>query len=163
MEKILVIAGSNCSHSINQWFAQEIAKNDNVDFLDTRKADAPYYSIDIQEKEGIVPKIIELYNKIHSYKKLIIVTPEYNGYVSSFFKSITDWLSRYERFYLENIDVVIVSVTPGARAGASVRESLSKMLSFTNANILGDYGIGDFDNTKDYSKDITNILAMFDK
>ncbi|MDF9867496.1 chromate reductase [Bacilli bacterium PM5-3] len=161
MEKILVIGGSNSINSINQWFAKELAKQENVDYIDTRELNIPYYNRDIEETSGIAQEVINLYNKLHDYNKLIIISPEYNGYASSFFKSITDWLSRYERFYLENIDLVIVSVTPGKAAGASVRESLTKMLSFTKANILGDYGIGEFDQTKDHSDDIKNILKMF--
>ena len=160
MSKVLVIAGSNGSKSINQWFAQKIAENDNIDYLDTRKLNAPYFSMDIEETTGIPKEIIELHETIKKYGKLIIVSPEYNGYMPAFLKSITDWMSRRERFYLEDIDIVIVAITPGKRAGASVRETLNTMLSFTKANILGDFGIANFDFENDYSKEISEIINL---
>jgi NAD(P)H-dependent FMN reductase len=159
--KILVIAGSNSSMSINQSIASKLSLLDNVDYYDTRLLDAPYYSYDIETSSGIPQEIISFYDKIHQYSKLVLVCPEYNGYTPSFIKSILDWLSRYNRFYLENIDLVIVATTPGKAAGASVRSMLKTMLSFTNANILGDYGIGEYDPDKDYSKELKEIVAMF--
>ncbi|MDL2211369.1 NAD(P)H-dependent oxidoreductase [Erysipelotrichaceae bacterium OttesenSCG-928-M19] len=161
MNKILVIAGSNGSHSINQWFAKRLAEHPQVDYLDTRELNAPYYNMDIEESTGYPQEIITLYDKIHDYGKLIIVSPEYNGYTPPFLKSITDWLSRYERFYLDGIDVVIVAVSPGQKGGASVREMLTTMLSFTNANILGSKGIPNFLETNDYSSEVEEIVNLF--
>lgn len=160
MKKILVFAGSNCKNSINQWFAQELANNDNVDYFDTRTLDIPMYNKDIEET-GFPIDVIKFYELIRKYNKVVIVSPEYNGYPPSFFKNILDWVSRYDRFYFDKIDIVITAVAPGKKAGASVRDSLSTMLSFTNANEVGNKGIAHFDQSNDYSKDFEEIINYF--
>ncbi|MDR1781691.1 MAG: NAD(P)H-dependent oxidoreductase [Bacilli bacterium] len=159
MNKILVIAGSNASDSINQDLAKKIALNENVDYIDTRTLNIPLHNRDLEI--NFPSSVIDFYHKIKEYQNLIIVTPEYNGNLSSFFKSILDWLSRHDRFYLDNINVIILSASPGQTGGASVRESLKNMLSFTNANIIGTIGFKEYDITKDYSKEIKKIINLF--
>lgn len=160
-KEILVIAGSNASDSINQNLAQKIAKDPRVDYYDTRTLNVPYYNRDIENNEGFPKEIVEFYNLIHSYKKLIIVSPEYNGYFSSFFKSILDWLSRYERYYFDQVEIYIVAASTGKRAGASVREALTSMLSRSNAILLSDKGFGLYDINEDYTQEINEIISSF--
>lgn len=161
MKEILVIAGSNASDSINQDLAQKFAQNSRVDYYDTRTLNAPYYNRDIENNEGFPKEILDFHRLIHNYKKLIIVSPEYNGYFSSFFKSILDWFSRYERFYFEGVEIFIVAASPGKRAGASVREALTAMLSRSNAVLLGDKGFGQYDVNIQYYDEINEIIAKF--
>lgn len=162
MNKTLVIGGSNSSESINQKFGLALAKQAQYDFIDTRDLNIPMYSIDL-ENVGFPTELIEFYNKLKEYKNIVIVCPEYNGYAPAFFKSITDWLSRYERFYFENQNVFIICVTPGKRGGSSLRESLSTMLSFTKANIIGTYGIASYEPDKDYIKENQEIIALINQ
>lgn len=163
MKDILVIAGSNGSHSINQWFAQKLGEIENVDYLDTRTLNLPYYCMDIEETTGIPQEIIALHETIKKYSKLIIVSPEYNSFAPAFLKSMHDWLSRHERFYLEGIDLILVAVTPGKKAGASTREMLNTLFGLANANVVGSYGIADFNYDNDYTKEIAEIMKIFSK
>ncbi len=161
MKEILVIGGSNSPVSINQCIAREIGEDPRVDFYDTRTLNAPYYNKGIEKNEGFPKEIVDFYDMIHKYKKLIIVTPEYNRYFSSFFKSILDWFSRYERYYFQDVDIYIVAVTRGKRGGSNVREALKFMLSFSGANLIGDIGIAQYDESNDYSKEIQEIISNF--
>lgn len=161
MKEILVIGGSNSPVSINQCIAKEIGENARVDYYDTRNLNAPYYNKGIEKHEGFPQEILDLHKMIHQYKKLIIVTPEYNRYFSSFFKSIIDWFSRLERYYFKDVDIYIVAVTRGKRGGSNVREALKFMLSFSGANIIGDVGIAHYDESNDYSQEIKEIVSQF--
>lgn len=161
MDNILVFAGSNAKDSINQWFANELGKQDGVDYLDIRKLDLPMFNSDIQETTGIPNDVKMFYDKIRSYKKIILVSPEYNGYTPAYLKSLLDWLSVIERFYFDSINLCIVAVTPGQKGGASVREMLSKMLSFTKVIEVGNIGIPHFKAENDYSKEFEQILNVF--
>lgn len=161
MKEILVIGGSNSPVSINQCIAKEMSSHPRVDYFDTRTINDTGYNKGIEKNEGFPQDIIALYDKIHQYKKLIIVTPEYNRYFSSFFKSILDWFSRYERYYFQDVEIYLVAVTRGRRGGSSVREALKFMLSFSGANLIGDEGISQYDESNDYSKEIEAIINNF--
>lgn len=158
----LVIGGSNSSTSINQAFGQNLAQQAKYDYFDTRTLDIPLYSIDL-ENVCFPDSLIDFYNRLKKYRNIIIVCPEYNGYAPAFFKSITDWLSRYERFYFENQNIFIIGVTPGKMKASSVRESLSKMFGYTGANILGTYGVGLYDEQADYTKTNEEIINMINE
>lgn len=161
MEKTLVIAGSNSANSINQWLASELGKINDVDYFDIRLLDVPMYSINIENSTGYPQPILDFYTKLRTYKNIIIVSPEHNGYTPAYFKSFLDWISRVERFYLKDINLVIVSVVPGKKAGASVRQMLSTMLGFAGAHEVGNFGIPHFNSDNDYTEQFNDIINCF--
>ncbi|MDR3214690.1 MAG: NAD(P)H-dependent oxidoreductase [Bacilli bacterium] len=159
MKKILTIAGSNATDSINQDLAFKLGQHEQVDYLDTRTLNIPFYNRDLEV--NFPNEVIALYNKIKEYDNLIIVCPEYNGNPPAFLKSILDWLSRHDRFYLDNINVLILACSSGQTGGASTRANLSNMLSFTNAKLMDTIGFKEYDINNDYEEEIKNIIALF--
>ena len=144
--KIIAFAGSNSQNSINRQLVAKTAaffKDYDVDILDLRDFDAPIYS-DIIEEEGIPRTILALREKLNTADAFIISTPEHNGFTSAFFKNILDWLSRIDRKTFGDKPVLFMAASPGGRAGQSVRENLLKLMPRWGADILVNYGIGNF-------------------
>ncbi len=80
------------------------------------------------------------------FKTIIWVLPEYNGNFSSFIKNIIDELSIYNRDFVKDKNIYIVSVTPGARGGESVREIACNMFSHFKANVITNYAVPSYEN-----------------
>lgn len=144
--KIIAFAGSNGKTSINRELIAKTASLvdfADVEILDLRDSDAPIYQ-DIIEDEGIPESILKLRKKLEEADAFIISTPEHNGFTSAFFKNILDWLSRIDRKTFGDKPVLFMSASPGGRAGLSVRESLMRLLPRWGANVVSNYGLGNF-------------------
>ncbi len=156
------IIGSNSNTSINREVANKIDERLNLNIIEVKEDVIPIYSPQ-REVEGIPDEINRIYEILKSDTKLIIFTPEYNGYTTPYFKNIFDWLSRIEHSFLQDIDVKIVTVTPGSLGGASVRKILSESLPYFGAKSVETYGLGDFykkvegDNL---TEDLDNIYSI---
>jgi len=95
MKKILSFSGSNSSKSINKQLVDYIAQTYSsdtliIDVIDIRDYDVPMYSQDLEATDGIPQKTKDLFDLLKQYEGFIFATPEYNGYLSSFFKNIFD-------------------------------------------------------------------------
>ncbi len=156
------LIASNSKTSINREVAKKINERLDLNIVEITEEAIPMYSPQL-EAEGIPEEIKRIYEIIKSDNKLIIFTPEYNGYTTPYFKNIFDWLSRVEHAFLTDIDVKIVTVTPGSTGGASVRKILSESLPFFGAKSVEDYGLGDF-YTKveedNLTEDLDNIYSI---
>jgi len=119
MKKILAFAGSNSSTSINhkliQYIASEI-KDHQVKILNLTSYTMPMYSED-EEKNGFPAMVMELKNEISEVDALLISVNEHNGSFGAFFKNIIDWLSRFDRNFLEGKKLLLMSTSPGKRGG----------------------------------------------
>lgn len=144
--KIIAFAGSNSKNSINRLLIAKTASLvafAEVEIIDLRDFDAPIYQ-DIIEEKGIPQNILKLRAKLNEADAFIISTPEHNGFTSAFFKNILDWLSRLDRKTFGDKPMLFMAASPGGRAGQSVRESLIKLLPRWGANVISNYGIGNF-------------------
>ncbi len=134
--------GSNSDTSINREVAKKINERISLNIIEV-KEEIPMYSPQIEAK-GIPSEIKRIYDLIRSESKFVIFTPEYNGYTTPYFKNIFDWLSRVEHGFLKDIDVKIITVTPGSTGGASVRKIMSESMPFFGAKSVETYGVSDF-------------------
>ncbi|WP_027124181.1 NAD(P)H-dependent oxidoreductase [Mycoplasmoides pirum] len=161
MTKNLILVGSNSYKSINYEVAKKLQNKTNYDLISLKDFDVPIYSLENEEK-GIPVKIKELEKKIINYEKIILLTPEHNGYLPSFLKNIFDWLSRDLNFkkgnYFQNQKLFIVSVSPGKSGGETVRKISSNLLTYSGAKIIGTYGIGSYSNLKNIDFEINKII-----
>lgn len=145
--KLLAFAGSNSSASINHQLIQFIGKQINEAEIEiTRLTDfnIPLYGIDIEKNEGIPKGAINLYDKIQTAQGIIISVAEHNGNVTAFFKSVIDWLSRYNRTFLEGKKILLLSTSPGQRGGASALAITQNILSRFKGEIVAYYSLGNF-------------------
>ena len=168
--KIIAFAGSNSKNSINRQVINKAASflSDNaVEILDLRNFDAPIYS-DVIEDKGIPESILELRKRLNTADAFIISTPENNGFTTAFFKNILDWLSRLDRKTFGDKPVLFMSASPGGRAGQSVRENLAKLMPRWGADIIVNYGIGNFNQkvvdgvwTHEAEKELRTQVELF--
>jgi len=155
MKKIVTIAGSNSSTSINKQlvnYAGSLLKDVQVDYLDLRQYDVPIYKFDDEQKDGIPEEITTLLNLLKSYDAYIIATPEHNGSLPAFFKNILDWLSRANREIFGQKPTLVLSTSPGGYGGAMALKTLANMLSRFDAVIKGEYSLVSFYDNYDVDK-----------
>ena len=153
MKKILAFAGSNSSQSINQ---QLIVSTSNlidfahVDVINLRDYSVHMFGVDVEAEEGLPSKMIELRDLISNYDGYIISTPEHNSMPPAFFLNIIDWLSRIDRSIFGNKPTLVMSTSPGPRAGISALKILENTLPRFGADVVGAYAFPSFnDNLKD--------------
>ncbi len=153
MKKILAFAGSNSSQSINQ---QLIVSTSNlidfahVDVINLRDYSVHMFGVDVEAEEGLPSKMIELRDLISTYDGYIISTPEHNSMPPAFFLNIIDWLSRIDRSIFGNKPTLVMSTSPGPRAGISALKILENTLPRFGADVVGTYAFPSFnDNLKD--------------
>jgi len=145
--KILAFAGSNSSESINHQLILFLVNQINeleTEIIRLTAFNIPLYGIDIEKSEGIPKGAIDLYNKIQEAEGIIISVAEHNGNVTAFFKSVFDWLSRYNRSFLEGKKIMLLSTSPGAKGGASALALTQKALSYFKGELVTSYSLGNF-------------------
>ena len=145
MNQIIAFAGSNSSKSINHQLVTYAASMiPNSEVIKLTDFNIPLYGIDIEETQGFPKGVKELAAIIDNSKALIISIAEHNGNMTAFFKSILDWLSRFNRKFLDGKKVVLLSTSPGGRGGASALEITKNMLPFFGAELIASCSMGDF-------------------
>lgn len=120
--KILTIAGSLRKDSLNKKLlnnASSVAlkkgtKITNIDLLDY---DAPLYSGDIEEKQGVPASITRLKKQFDTADAVIIASPEYNFSASGVLKNIIDWLSRTPKQPFKKKHILLMSASPSMVGG----------------------------------------------
>lgn len=146
MTKILAFAGSNSSQSINEIFVKYVANqiDKEVDVIDIAQYEIPLYGIDYERNHGIPQATKQLNEKLNQYDVLVISANEHNGTVSAFFKNHIDWLSRYDRDFLKNKKLFLLSTSPG-RGGAKMSLAyLSEILPRFGAEIVSSFALASF-------------------
>ena len=144
--KILAFAGSNSTKSINHQFIKYIANNiydHDLEIIRLTDYDIPLYSVDIENK-GFPKEMIRLHSIIREADAIIISVAEHNGNITAFFKSIIDWVSRYDREFLKDKKWLLISTAPGKRGGASALAIAKKMLDYFKGELVGTYSLSNF-------------------
>lgn len=96
MITIIGIAGSLRENSINRGLLMAALEEapDGVSIQVESIRGIPLFNQDLEDSEGIPPKVAELKDKIIEADGLLLVTPEYNNSIPGVFKNAIDWLSR---------------------------------------------------------------------
>jgi len=147
MGKILVFAGSSSSISINHALVTSVANqivDHEVEIIRLTDFELPIYSYDIEKNEGIPLNITRLKNKIDQAEALIISVNEHNGTVSSFFKNVLDWLSRFDSKFLEGKKVLLMSTSGGKRGAASALAYTELILPKFGAQVVASFSFPSF-------------------
>lgn len=153
MKKIIAFAGSNSKKSINKalaTFAASLLKNVEVEVLDLNDFQVPVYGIDEETANGIPQMATSFLKKIHSSDGIILSLAEHNGNFSAAFKNIYDWSSRIEQKLWNNIPMLLMATSPGARGGASVLSIAKSGFPYMGGNLIADFSLPSFyDHFKD--------------
>jgi chromate reductase, NAD(P)H dehydrogenase (quinone) len=146
MKKTIAFAGSNSSISINHQIVSYVATlSENTEVIRLTNYETPIYSYDIEKENGVPVGIIDLNNKLATADRLIISVAEHNGNLTAFFKNIIDWLSRNDKNFLNNKDIILLSCSPGAKGAASSLAIATNMLPRFGAIITASISIANFE------------------
>jgi NAD(P)H-dependent FMN reductase len=97
--KILAFAGSTRQGSYNKKLVKIAAESARaagaeVTLVDLRDFPMPLYDGDLEEKEGIPAKALELKRLMREHQGFLLSCPEYNSSISGVLKNAIDWASR---------------------------------------------------------------------
>lgn len=147
--KTLAFAASNHSQSINRALLgyaiarlETLQPNVEIEFIDINDYEMPIYSIDREKIDGVHPLAKALFEKIGAADALVVAFAEYNGSVTSAWKNIHDWMSRIDQKVWQDKPIVLLSATPGPRAGANVLQTQEFTAPFFGMDIKGKQGVG---------------------
>ncbi len=139
MKKVLVFAGSTRKDSLNKKLAvvaADVARaaGGGVTLIDLADYPAPVYDGDLEVGEGLPQTMRDLKTLIASHDGMIIVTPEYNGFVPPVLVNALDWASRPEGNEASSAVfagkmVAIAAASPGGLGGVRVIPRLRDFLA----------------------------------
>lgn len=145
--KIIALSGSLSSTSINEQLVQYIQKTyalNELELIDNKSLEIPTYSTDLESNEGIPVSIKSLSEVIISAEILLIVTPEHNGNMSAYLKSMLDWLSRENRDFMKDKPVFIVGTSTGRSGAAESIENVRKFVVRLGGNFIDQFSLPSF-------------------
>lgn len=159
MAKILAFAGSNSSTSINYELVKytvSLLETQEVQLLKMSHFPFPMYSEDYEKENGFSNSLIELKNDIAESDGLIISVNEHNGNPSVYFKNLIDWLSRLERKFLNEKNILLMSTSGGKRGGGSSLEVAKNLLPWFGAKVAATFSLPSYYESFDANKGITD-------
>lgn len=145
---ILVFAGSARKDSLNKKLARVAAASARqagaeVTLVDMRDYPIPLYDGDLEAEQGIPENARALRKLMASHRGLIIVSPEYNGFITPLMKNTLDWISRRDgdedglALYRNKIGLVL-SASPGGFGGMRSLILIRQLLSNLGVTVLPD-------------------------
>lgn len=154
MATLLALAGSNSSTSINYQLVQytaSLVQEHSVQQLNMAQRPFPMYSEDAEKQQGYPSALVELKDKIQQAEGLILSVNEHNGSPSAYFKNIIDWLSRIERHFLADTQVLLMATSPGKRGAIGSLTVVQDLLPRFGAQIAATFSLPSFpENFKEH-------------
>lgn len=144
MAKILALAGSNSSTSINYQLVKytvSLIQDHDIQLLNMAHYPFPMYSTDHEKKEGYSNSLVELKNDIQRSDALILSVNEHNSNPSAYFKNVLDWLSRLERKFLLDKKLLLMSTSMGKRGGIGALSVVEAVLPRFGADIISTFSL----------------------
>jgi chromate reductase len=147
--RLLVIAGSARSGSLNQQLAQAAGRlaglaGAEVQTLDLRALQLPLYDGDLEARSGVPEGASRLRDAICDAQALLLVTPEYNGFPTPLLVNAFDWLSRLQPAgerpsglaATASKPVALLSASPGPLGGLRSMNFLRQYLQMAFAMLV---------------------------
>jgi len=144
---VLVLVGSLRAGSTNRLLADAAIAHLPAGVAGTvfaRLADLPHYSEDLDHDDHLPEVARDLREAVADADALLLVTPEYNGSMSSAVKNAVDWVSRPRgAAAIAGKPAAVVAATGAPRAAQWAREDGVKVLGVAGADVLEDtVGVG---------------------
>jgi chromate reductase len=141
--RILAISGSLRAQSYNTGLARaavELAPPGVEVELFEELGLLPHYDQDLDQPDVETPVAVEeLRSRIEDADALLIVTPEYNGSVTSALKNAIDWASaRHRGSWLRNKTVTVAGATTGQYGAVWAQQDLKRILGIAGARVVGE-------------------------
>lgn len=167
MINIIAFGASTSSNSINQQFAAFAATQfpgANAELLLLNDYEMPLYSSDRERSQGIPDAAKAFHEKLQAADLILISLAEHNGTYTAAFKNTFDWVSRQDANLFGGKPVVLLSTSPGPRAGAGVMEAARVRFPIHGANIVGHFSLPKFSENFNAEKGILHpeLRASFE-
>lgn len=134
----LILVGSLRADSYNALLARELVglMPEGVDsIIYDGLGELPHYNEEL-DGETVPAPVVALRGAVEQADAVIIVTPEYNGAVSSAIKNAIDWGSRpYGDAALTGKPALVFSATGSPRGGEWARENAVRALTVAGADV----------------------------
>lgn len=174
MKRVIALAGSNSSTSINKQlvtYAASLLEGIKVDLLDLNDFEMPIYSSDRENANGQPQLAKDLIGLIRNSDGILISLAEYNGAYSGAFKNIFDWISRVEQKTFLGKPMLLMAASPGGRGGASVLAMAEDRFPRHDAQLTGVFSMPSFYNNfkdgaiinEELNQDLQNHIQAFSK
>lgn len=163
MKNILAFAGSNSSTSINQQLLEHLVsriQGHEIELIKLTHYPLPIYSEDIEKKDGFPENVKSIHRKIKANDALVVAVNEHNGSTSAFFKNIIDWLSRYDRNFLEGKKILLFSTSPGQRGAKNALEFTKGIFGRFGGQVIESFSFPSFKDNFENEKVINEVLDM---
>lgn len=144
--KVLVFAGSARRESLNKKLsrvAAERAKQAGLDvsWIDLRDYPLPLYDGDLEAEHGIPDNARKLRALLDQHQGLIVVSPEYNSFITPLMKNTLDWISRRDGDIdglasFRNKVALVMSASPGGFGGMRSLALIRQLLSHLGVTVL---------------------------
>ena len=161
MKKIVAFAGSNSKKSINKELALYSATfMDEVErvVLDLNDFPLPIYGIDEETKNGVPENAQKFFDIIQGADGVILSLAEHNGNFTVAFKNIYDWMSRINQKLWNNVPMLLLATSPGARGGASVMSIAKNGFPHMGGNVVADFSLPSFYDNFNDGNIVDNVL-----
>ena len=144
---VLVLVGSLRAGSTNQLLADAAIAHLPSGVEGTvfaRLAELPHYSEDLDHDDHLPEVARDLREAVADSDAVLLVTPEYNGSMSSAVKNAVDWASRPRgAAAIVGKPAAVIAATGSPRSGQWAREDGVKVLKVAGADVIEDtVGIG---------------------
>ncbi len=150
--KIIAFGASPSKNSINKklaTYAANLFENPVVEVLDLNSYQMPIFSVDIEKDMGQHPLAQMFLDKISSADILVVSMAENNGNYSAAFKNIFDWCTRINAKVFDNIPMLLMATSTGAKGGANVLGIAKNAFPFYGGNIKATFSLPSFDENFD--------------
>jgi len=144
---VLVLVGSLRAGSTNALLAEAAIRHlplgvDGTVFAGL--ADLPHYSEDLDHEDHLPQAARDLRAAVADADAVLLVTPEYNGSMSSAVKNAVDWVSRPRgEAAIAGKPAAVIAATGSPNSGQWAREDAVKVLKVAGADVIEDtVGVG---------------------
>ena len=144
--KVLVFAGSARRDSFNKQLARLAAARAQATglaatWIALRDYPMPLYDGDLEAEQGLPDNARRLRDLMIEHQGLIVVSPEYNSFITPLLKNTLDWISRRDgeidgmAAYRHKVALVL-SASPGAFGGMKSLALIRQLLSHLGVTVL---------------------------
>lgn len=145
--KLVAFAASTSKNSINKQlvtYAASLVEGAEVEVLDLNDYEMPLFSVDREAELGHPEQASAFLAKLAAGDALMISFAEHNGSYSAAYKNLFDWSSRIGQKVFQDKPMVLLSTSPGARAGASVLAAATGSAPFFAGHVKASLAIPSF-------------------
>ncbi len=145
--KVLAIGASTSSASINRQLALHAASlvpGADVTDLDLRTLEAPMFSVDLEEQDGIPEAAQRFLDTIRAHDAIVISLAEHNGSYSAAFKNLYDWTSRIEYRLWSDKPMLLLATSPGERGASGVLALAGTLFPRMGAEVRATFSLPSF-------------------